>query len=86
VSVYPREVLPENPKSYRARKREYFRMRRKRKKAREAGAVANLHERFDQHRHVLSWPKTLVNKWLNIKCKTDNFQANDDVDDDVPYQ
>ncbi|XP_025633596.2 uncharacterized protein [Arachis hypogaea] len=34
----------------------------------------------------LSWPKTLVNKWFNIKCKTDNFQADDDVDDDVLYQ
>ncbi|XLT43136.1 hypothetical protein HN873_035740, partial [Arachis hypogaea] len=52
VSVYPREVQPENPNSYRARKREYFRMRRKRRKAREAGAAANLHERFEQHRHV----------------------------------
>ncbi|XP_015967892.1 50S ribosomal protein L27, chloroplastic [Arachis duranensis] len=39
VSVYPREVQPENPNSYRARKREYFRMRRERRKAREAGAV-----------------------------------------------
>ncbi|MED6120809.1 60S ribosomal protein L27 [Stylosanthes scabra] len=39
VSVYPREVQPENPNSYRARKREYFRMRRERKKAREAGEV-----------------------------------------------
>ncbi|XLU24132.1 hypothetical protein S245_060198, partial [Arachis hypogaea] len=34
----------------------------------------------------LSWPKTLVNKWFNIKCKTDNFQADDDVDDDILYQ
>ncbi|QHO07336.1 hypothetical protein HN51_066017 [Arachis hypogaea] len=39
VSVYPREVQLENPNNYRARKREYFRMRRKRRKAREAGAV-----------------------------------------------
>ncbi|KAI4350504.1 hypothetical protein L6164_004954 [Bauhinia variegata] len=39
VSVYPREVQPENPNSYRARKREYFRMRRERKKARAEGAV-----------------------------------------------
>lgn len=39
VSVYPREVQPENPNSYRARKREYFRMRRERKKAREEGAI-----------------------------------------------
>ncbi|XLU42554.1 hypothetical protein S245_037368, partial [Arachis hypogaea] len=37
VSVYPREVQPENPNSYRARKREYFRMRHERRKAREAG-------------------------------------------------
>ncbi|KAL1312185.1 hypothetical protein HN51_038784 [Arachis hypogaea] len=34
----------------------------------------------------LSWPKTLVKKWFNIKCKTDNFQADDEVDDDVLYQ
>ncbi|KAF7819416.1 50S ribosomal protein L27, chloroplastic [Senna tora] len=40
VSVYPREVQPENPNSYRARKREYFRMRRERKKAREEAAIA----------------------------------------------
>lgn len=39
VSVYPREVQPENPNSYRARKREYFRMRRERKKAREEEAI-----------------------------------------------
>ncbi|XLU77305.1 hypothetical protein S245_000726, partial [Arachis hypogaea] len=39
VSVYPREVQPENPNSYRARKREYFRMRRECRKAREAGPV-----------------------------------------------
>ncbi|QHO20392.1 Formin-like protein [Arachis hypogaea] len=39
VSVYPREVQPENPNSYRARKREYFRMRHERRKAREAGPV-----------------------------------------------
>ncbi|XP_028767124.1 50S ribosomal protein L27, chloroplastic [Neltuma alba] len=39
VSVYPREVQPENPNSYRARKREYFRMRRERKKAREEAAI-----------------------------------------------
>ncbi|XLT56076.1 hypothetical protein HN873_048680, partial [Arachis hypogaea] len=54
-----------------------------------AAKAANLYERFEQHRHVplltllylvkLSWPKTLVNKWFNIKCKTDNFQADDDV-------
>ncbi|XLR53908.1 hypothetical protein S83_004580, partial [Arachis hypogaea] len=52
VSVYPREVQPENPNSYRAKKREYFRMRHKHRKAREVGAVANLRERFEQHRHV----------------------------------
>ncbi|OIW17436.1 hypothetical protein TanjilG_22548 [Lupinus angustifolius] len=39
VSVYPREVQPENPNSYRARKREYFRMRRERKKAREEESI-----------------------------------------------
>ncbi|RYQ84498.1 hypothetical protein Ahy_B10g103867 [Arachis hypogaea] len=128
VSVYPREVQPESPNSYRARKREYFRMRHERRKAREVGPAANLRERFEQHRHVdllngiyaskkskvrfkindicasklhlqlnstiaiaysllylvkLSWPKTLAMKWFNIKCKTDNFQADDD---DVLYQ
>ncbi|KAG6602682.1 50S ribosomal protein L27, chloroplastic, partial [Cucurbita argyrosperma subsp. argyrosperma] len=40
VSVYPREVQPENPNSYRARKREYFRLQRERKKARKEGVVA----------------------------------------------
>ncbi|CAO1947090.1 unnamed protein product [Urochloa humidicola] len=39
VSVYPYEKEPENPNSYRARKREYFRMRRERKKARAEGAI-----------------------------------------------
>jgi len=39
VSVYPYEKQPENPNSYRARKREYFRMQRERKKARAEGAV-----------------------------------------------
>ncbi|MQL05382.1 50S ribosomal protein L27 [Escherichia coli] len=39
VSVYPREVQPENPNSYRARKREYFRMRRERKRALEEAAM-----------------------------------------------
>ncbi|KAF0925521.1 hypothetical protein E2562_016708 [Oryza meyeriana var. granulata] len=39
VSVYPYEKQPENPNSYRARKREYFRMRRERKKARAEGNV-----------------------------------------------
>ncbi|CAL5201504.1 unnamed protein product [Lathyrus oleraceus] len=33
ISVYPQEVTPPNPDSYRARKIEYFRMRRERKKA-----------------------------------------------------
>ncbi|XP_004499828.1 large ribosomal subunit protein bL27c [Cicer arietinum] len=33
ISVYPQEVQPQNPDSYRARKIEYFRMRRERKKA-----------------------------------------------------
>ncbi|KAK6256264.1 Large ribosomal subunit protein bL27 - like 2 [Theobroma cacao] len=40
VSVYPRVVQPENPNSYRARKREYFRMRRERRKARKEGSLA----------------------------------------------
>ncbi|XP_062207930.1 large ribosomal subunit protein bL27c-like [Phragmites australis] len=39
VSVYPYEKQPENPNSYRARKREYFRMQRERKKARGQGAI-----------------------------------------------
>ncbi|KAM0913155.1 hypothetical protein ACQ4PT_012337 [Festuca glaucescens] len=34
VSVYPYEKQPENPNSYRARKRENFRLQRERKKAR----------------------------------------------------
>ncbi|XP_030544680.1 50S ribosomal protein L27, chloroplastic [Rhodamnia argentea] len=42
ISVYPREVQPENPNSYRARKREYFRLQRERKKARKEGIVAEL--------------------------------------------
>lgn len=37
VSVYPREVQPENPNSYRARKREYFRLQREKKKAKKEG-------------------------------------------------
>ncbi|PKI60335.1 hypothetical protein CRG98_019271 [Punica granatum] len=37
ISVYPREVQPENPNSYRARKREYFRLQRERKKAKKEG-------------------------------------------------
>ncbi|XP_041006978.1 50S ribosomal protein L27, chloroplastic [Juglans microcarpa x Juglans regia] len=40
VSVYPREVQPENPNSYRARKRESFRLQRERKKARAEGKIA----------------------------------------------
>ncbi|KAI4387915.1 hypothetical protein MLD38_000301 [Melastoma candidum] len=40
VSVYPQEVQPENPNSYRARKREYFRVQRELKKARKEGFVA----------------------------------------------
>ncbi|XP_043707817.1 50S ribosomal protein L27, chloroplastic-like [Telopea speciosissima] len=39
VSVYPRVEQPENPNSYRARKREYFRMQRERRKARKEGIV-----------------------------------------------
>ena len=39
VSVYPREVQPENPNSYRARKRESFRLQRERRKARKEGIV-----------------------------------------------
>ncbi|XP_057545023.1 50S ribosomal protein L27, chloroplastic [Amaranthus tricolor] len=37
VSVYPRELQPENPNSYRARKRENFRLQREKKKARREG-------------------------------------------------
>ncbi|KAJ8499308.1 hypothetical protein OPV22_009860 [Ensete ventricosum] len=40
VSVYPRVEQPENPNSYRARKREYFRLQRERKKARKEGVVS----------------------------------------------
>lgn len=46
VSVYPREVVPENPNSYRNRKRESFRLQRERRKARkelrEGGVVEPL--------------------------------------------
>ncbi|KAM7268035.1 hypothetical protein ACFE04_010201 [Oxalis oulophora] len=35
ISVYPREIVPENPNSYKARKRENFRLQRERKKARK---------------------------------------------------
>lgn len=37
ISVYPREVQPENPNSYKVRTREAFRMQRERKKARKEG-------------------------------------------------
>ncbi|PSS35298.1 50S ribosomal protein [Actinidia chinensis var. chinensis] len=37
VSVYPCELQPENPNSYRARKRESFRLQRERRKARREG-------------------------------------------------
>lgn len=40
VSVYPRVEQPENPNSYKARKREYFRLQRERKKARKEGVVS----------------------------------------------
>ncbi|XP_051141443.1 50S ribosomal protein L27, chloroplastic [Andrographis paniculata] len=40
VSVYPRVVQPENPNSYRARKRESFRLQRERRKARKEGIVS----------------------------------------------
>ncbi|PIN19407.1 Mitochondrial ribosomal protein MRP7 (L2) [Handroanthus impetiginosus] len=39
VSVYPREEQPENPNSYRARKRESFRLQRERRRARREGIV-----------------------------------------------
>lgn len=44
VSVYPRELQPENPNSYRARKRESFRLQRERRKARKEAREANLVE------------------------------------------
>ncbi|CAM8978812.1 unnamed protein product [Rhodiola kirilowii] len=40
VSVYPRVEQPENPNSYKARKRENFRLQREKKKARKEGYVA----------------------------------------------
>uniref|UniRef100_A0A6N2MRZ6 Large ribosomal subunit protein bL27c n=1 Tax=Salix viminalis TaxID=40686 RepID=A0A6N2MRZ6_SALVM len=40
ISVYPREIQPENPNSYRARKRENFKLQRERKKARKEGVAA----------------------------------------------
>ncbi|KAJ0969227.1 hypothetical protein J5N97_022104 [Dioscorea zingiberensis] len=39
VSVYPRILQPENPNSFKARRREYFRLQRERKKARKDGTV-----------------------------------------------
>ncbi|XP_057458486.1 50S ribosomal protein L27, chloroplastic [Lotus japonicus] len=39
ISVYPREIPVENPNSYRARKREYFKMRREKKKARQEARI-----------------------------------------------
>ncbi|OAY84206.1 50S ribosomal protein L27, chloroplastic [Ananas comosus] len=39
VSVYPRIEQPENPNSYKARKREYFRLQREKRKARMEGVV-----------------------------------------------
>ncbi|CAA3008198.1 Hypothetical predicted protein [Olea europaea subsp. europaea] len=40
VSVYPRVEQPENPNSYRARKRESFRLQRERRRARRDGLLA----------------------------------------------
>ncbi|ERN09829.1 50S ribosomal protein L27, chloroplastic [Amborella trichopoda] len=37
ISVYPRVLQPENPNSYRARKKENFRLQRERRKARKEG-------------------------------------------------
>lgn len=37
VSVYPHIAQPENPNSYKARKREAFRLQRERRKARKEG-------------------------------------------------
>ncbi|KAK4426051.1 50S ribosomal protein L27, chloroplastic [Sesamum alatum] len=39
ISVYPRVVQPEYPNSYRARKRESFRLQRERRRARREGTV-----------------------------------------------
>ncbi|CAI9111587.1 OLC1v1011845C1 [Oldenlandia corymbosa var. corymbosa] len=39
VSVYPRELQPENPDSYRVRKREAFKLQRERRKARKEGSL-----------------------------------------------
>lgn len=40
ISVYPRIVVPENPNSYRARKRESFRVQRERLKARKEARLS----------------------------------------------
>ncbi|XP_008801675.4 50S ribosomal protein L27, chloroplastic [Phoenix dactylifera] len=40
ISVYPRIEQPENPNSYRAKKREYFRLQRERKKAKKEGTLS----------------------------------------------
>ncbi|KAK1404353.1 Mitochondrial ribosomal protein MRP7 (L2) [Heracleum sosnowskyi] len=40
ISVYPRVVVPENPNSYRARKRESFRVQRQRRKARKEARLS----------------------------------------------
>ncbi|KAG0452606.1 hypothetical protein HPP92_025270 [Vanilla planifolia] len=40
ISVYPRVEQPENSNSYRARKREYFRLQRERKKAKKEGILS----------------------------------------------
>ncbi|CAN6472374.1 unnamed protein product [Victoria cruziana] len=42
VSVYPRVVQPENPNSYKARRREYFRLQRERLKAKREGTSPQL--------------------------------------------
>ncbi|ONK72024.1 uncharacterized protein A4U43_C04F14850 [Asparagus officinalis] len=39
ISVYPRVEQPENPNSFKARRREYFRLQRERKKARQEGTL-----------------------------------------------
>ncbi|CAA6664041.1 unnamed protein product [Spirodela intermedia] len=39
VSVYPRVEQPENPNSYKVRKREYFRLQREKRKAKKEGTL-----------------------------------------------
>ncbi|ONK56158.1 uncharacterized protein A4U43_C10F4740 [Asparagus officinalis] len=39
ISVYPRVEQPENPNSFKSRRREYFQLQRERKKARQEGAL-----------------------------------------------